>query len=430
VYHTPPFFIREDSQTRNAIAEPGVDRASFLGRLPEGDLREQFAEVLEKEELSFRETICSFLDEFAPCLFEYTRDFWKTFVSGLAEILNCEKSDVLAAIDEAIVNVWYLPPEEDDPDPIPGLVVGDAITPNIEAEPLPRMDRFPEDVPLSLTEDGRVIVERDVEHGGFICDVPGLLCHEDEIDASKGIPRSAINVAGTQIIIDVSRSTNQLLKRIRRSFHYNCLTRIVRVAGKVRVGLYATGMKGPMLEDKAPRGISEDSELLLSMDADLPYAVEKPFWKLKKPKPPGKTRSGKTRIPRPPAKPAIETKSRSKKTEVVEAETRTMKTRSTTDFPFALTLLSAFCEDACPPIPLILKDKREMQEVVQNGGGLRRRLRIGRPCPGGDSYRRKLNGDDVFFTGFPKSRVCVHNLAVRRCEESFAPPQREPPSRD
>jgi hypothetical protein len=257
--------------------------------------------------------------------------------------------------------------------------------PNIEAEPLPKLDRFPPEAQLSLTEDKRVILEREVEHGGFICDVPGLLCHEDEIDASQGIPRSCVNIAGTQIVIDVSRSTNPLIQYIRRSFHYNCLTKIVRVAGNVRVGLFATGMKGPMLEDKSPRGIPEHSELLLSMDADLPYAVEKPFWKLKKAKPAGKSRSARSKAARVSPKPVVESKSRSKKKETSEIEPRAMKTRSKTDFPFALTLLSAFCEEACPPMPVILRDDKEKKDDSQPSGSLRTRLRVTRPKPGSDS---------------------------------------------
>jgi hypothetical protein len=62
-----------------------------------------------------------------------------------------------------------------------------------------------------------------------------------------------------------------------------------------------------------------------------------------------------------------------------------MKTRSKTEFPFALTLLSAFCEDACPPMPLILKDKREIREELQSSGPLRTRPRNTRPRQGGES---------------------------------------------
>jgi hypothetical protein len=379
-YHIPPFGFAEHSKCLDTVASPALDRGAFLARLPEGDLREKFAETLEAAEFPFRAVICSFLDEFAPCLFEYTRDFWKTFVSALAELLVCEKSDVLAAIDELIVSHWYLPPAELALEPIPGLVVGDAITPNVESEPLPALDRFPPDVPLAFRDD-RVIVEREVAHGGFICDIPGLLCHEDEIDASLGIPRSCINIAGTQIVIDVSRSTNQLIQRIKRSFHYNCLAKIVRVAGEVRVGLYATGMKGPMLEDKSTRGIAQNSELLLSMDADLPYAVERPFWKLKRAKSAGKSR--RTRAPKPREIP--EARPRPKKKEIPEIEPRTMKTRAKTEFPFSLTLLSAFCEDACPPMMLVLRDDKKMRDEAPESGTFRTRLRTMRTRQEGDS---------------------------------------------
>jgi hypothetical protein len=369
-YHIPAFRFSEGSKSRDTIASPTFDRELFLARLPEGELRGKFAETLKKTEFEFRATLCAFMDDFAPCLFEYTRDFWKTFVSALAELLACDKADILAAIDELIVNHWYLPPTEPTAEPIPGLVVGDAITPNVESEPLPIFDRFPGEIPL-VRDDDRVIVAREVEHGGFICDIPGVLCHEDEIDASAGIPRTCINIAGTQIVIDVSRSTNTIVRFIRRSFHYNCLAKIVRVAGAVRVGLYATGMKGPMLEDKSPRRIAQNTELLLSMDADLPYAVDRPLWKLKNAKSSAKSR--RVREPRPKEVP--EMKSRQRKKEASEIGTRAMKTRATTDFPFGLTLLSAFCEDACPPMFLTLKDKKELRDEAQASVALRTRAR-------------------------------------------------------
>jgi hypothetical protein len=384
-YHIPPFFFRPDSKCKDTVAHPTFDRAVFLGRLPEGELRDKFAGALNGDEIPFRGTVCSFLNDFAPCLFEYTRDFWKTFVTALADLLCSERSEILAAIDEVIVNHWYLPLAESPGEPIPGLDISDAILPNIEAEPLPKIDKVLPEVQLALTEDKRVILEKEVEHGGFICDVPGLLCHEDEIDASQGIPRSCVNIAGTQIVIDVSRSTNPFIQHIRRSFHYNCLAKIVRVAGNVRVGLYATGMKGPILEDKSPRGIAEHTELLLSMDADLPYAVDKPFWKAKKAKPTGKPRNARPKAAHPPPKGVIETRTRPKKKEAAEVEPRTMKTRSKADFPFSLTLLSAFCEDACPPMPLILRDDKEKKEDPQAPNAVRARLRAPHPRSGADS---------------------------------------------
>jgi hypothetical protein len=133
--------------------------------------------------------------------------------------------------------------------PLPGLVVGDAITPNVESEPLPALERLPTDLPLAL-RDRRVYVESEGADAGFICDVPRLLCHEDEIDASLGIPGLCIRIARMQIVIVISRSTNRLLQFFRGSFHHNCLPTILRAGGEVRVGLYATGMKEPMLEDK------------------------------------------------------------------------------------------------------------------------------------------------------------------------------------
>jgi hypothetical protein len=367
VYHIPPFFFREDSLCRDEICRPAVDRLAILAKLPEGELRDKLSEDLDHKEFDFRKTMRSYLDIFAPCLFDYTREFWRTFVSSLSVLLEADKSDILAAIDELIINLWYLPPCGADEEPIPGLVVSDAITSNIEAEPFTLFDVVPMDVPLFLTQERRVLIQKAVEPGAFICEMPGLLCHEDEVDATQGIPRSCINIPVTQIVIDVSRSTNPILKHIRRSFHYNCLAKIIRVGGDVHVGLYATKLRGPMLEDKSLHGIPENGELFLSLDADLPYPVDRPFWKAKKEKcaPKSRTRPRAARVSsgdEPKPKPSRKE---------VRVEPKTMKTRAKAEFPFALTLLSLFCDDACPPMLVVLRDTAEAKQET----GIRSRLR-------------------------------------------------------
>jgi hypothetical protein len=149
---------------------------------------------------------------------------------------------------------------------------------------------------------------------------------------------------------------------------------LVRINGQIRVGLYATRARGPLADERSSRGpaIPELADLYLPLDGEIPYPVEKPFWKLRK-----------------ESKPKVVTRSKAKASEVVkkvdprvtkkkkevEAEAKVMKTRARTEFPFQISLLSAFIESAVPPLPIVLRDPKEVEVSHPDEGSIRSRLR-------------------------------------------------------
>jgi hypothetical protein len=64
-----------------------------------------------------------------------------------------------------------------------------------------------------------------------------------------------------------------------------------------------------------------------------------------------------------------------KKKKEVEAEAKVMKTRARTEFPFQMSLLSAFIENAVPPIPFVLRDPSEVEVGPPDQASIRARLR-------------------------------------------------------
>jgi hypothetical protein len=224
---------------------------------------------------------------------------------------------------------------------------------------------------LSISnENDSVIAENDIEMGAFVCEVPGLLCHEDEVDASGGIPRWVINIPETRILVDVSHSP-VFLQRIRRSFNFNCIVKLVRINGEIRVGLYALRARGPLADERSSRGpaIPAQTDLYLPLDGEIPYPVEKPFWKLKK-----ESKAKPRAKPKPP-EVVRKTEPPVKKKRETEPEAKVMKTRARTDFPFQISLLSAFIENAVPPIPFVLKDPKKIEAAAQDQSSIRTRLR-------------------------------------------------------
>jgi hypothetical protein len=106
-------------------------------------------------------------------------------------------------------------------------------------------------------------------------------------------------------------------------------------------------MKGPLLDEKAKRGvvISADQPLYLPFDGDLPYFVSKLDWKNKK--------NSKSRgQSRPKPAPKVEKKKPQPKPKKTEC-------------PVTLSLLSAFCDDIVPPIPILLLTEKECQERIR-----------------------------------------------------------------
>ncbi|KAK8884555.1 hypothetical protein M9Y10_043669 [Tritrichomonas musculus] len=552
-YHLPKPFFSEKSlcidQTSDITPE---ERFSIINKLPNGEFKDFVVDDLNKSEFPFRDTMIRYVDEFAPCLFNYSHEFWKHFATTLSDILHCKKIDIINAIDELVVSILYKPlPASIDP-PVPHLFVSDSIRSNVESESLTRYESIPSTKPIYVTNDMAVCTETPIENNGFICEIYGILCHEDEIDATNGIPRNCFNILNTKVAINASGNSvsqdhhdndhqtandnsanndensntndssnnknnlyeaNQAVCFIKRSFNFNCIVRLFRFGGEVRAGLFGVRAKGPLSEErvfkpqkkekdaygsidadedaidkmkKALLAIPKGGELFLPLDADIPYSVLMPIWKEKKvrghknvnvpavensndnvetdqdgsninddnnsaqqKKGPGKKRKRKNTATRRKktsksssssaygrnkddddnddengnddddgnnndakddeidgngssdnenandndsdiytnrrnssnkSSTSNNSKRRTSKANLpysraTKVETRAMRTRAREEFPFSLTLLSAFQEDACPPIPIVLKDQKEIDEENPDPSSIRARLR-------------------------------------------------------
>jgi hypothetical protein len=93
---------------------------------------------------------------------------------------------------------------------------------------------------LYIGPNGGVCTPVPLDDGAYICDLPGFLEHTDEVRCDDGIPKSCFVVTDTDIAVDLDGSTLTLAEHMRRSFHFNCVVRLVRIGGQPRTALSAT----------------------------------------------------------------------------------------------------------------------------------------------------------------------------------------------
>ncbi|EAX79037.1 hypothetical protein TVAG_296440 [Trichomonas vaginalis G3] len=208
-------------------------------------------------------------------------------------IFEIPKLTIMETMDEIAVNFLYKPFPKHKLYSIPGLEISDSIRQNVMTEPLPKLPSMPSAANLGFTSHHTVCAMENIDDGAFICQIPGLLCHQDEIRAEEGIPRTCITIQGTPVAIDISQTTSKYALYIRRSFHFNCVVKLQIVNGNVCAMLYAARSRGPITDERSSSSgpaIMKGTELFLPFDSDLPYPIEKKAWKIKKTKPPTKTR--------------------------------------------------------------------------------------------------------------------------------------------
>ncbi|OHT15716.1 PHD-finger family protein [Tritrichomonas foetus] len=380
-YHLPTLLFSESSKCKKhkIFLESDFNKAQFLDKIPAGEFRNQLEKDLDKSNLSFRGVMKKYVSLFLPNLMDFSHEFWRIFVGSLAELLNCQKIDVLDAIDELSYNLLYKRKFKNHEKLYNHLVIADSIRSNVESANLPKIELFHSNEDLiHLSSDNLVHASEPIEANKLICEVTGLLCHEDEIDASQGIPQHCISIPETSLLLNVSKCSNQIIRHIRRSFNFNCIVKLVKVDGEPKVGLYAIKTCGPLPEEKCISShhrvkniaIHQNEELFLPFDIDIPYPIEKLSWKEKKvtfvpkqAKPKAKAKkSSKSKEQRNQKSDSDLTK-RKKKQGIAHTtiETRAMKTRLKPVFPFQLTLLTSFMEDACPPLPIIIQNEVQSQ---------------------------------------------------------------------
>lgn len=264
-------------------------RSNIINSIPDGNFKIMITEDLQKPEISFRPFVAKYFHRFAPYLFDRAHEFWRVFNETLCNILNCKRSVLLNALDTLATHLLYKPYVSSRSGRSSGRLTkgfshSESITEFLEKnESWPRLEK--QQTPVKIyCKDGRIHSPVALEEGAFIADLPGFLMHTDEVKAENGIPLSCLIVTDNDIIIDTEGTTFTFAPLIRRSFHFNCIVKLIRIKGEPRIGLFATRMKGALSEEKSRRGpaIQADGELFLPFDGEIPFPVNKIEWKDKK----------------------------------------------------------------------------------------------------------------------------------------------------
>lgn len=368
-FKQPYFSLPDKPFSKDFTKAVPENKEEIIKKIPEGDFHTMVAEMLNFSELSYHKTMTMLFNQFGANAFDYGPEFWKTFVTTISSMFEIPKLTVMDTMDEFAINFLYKGKPSKPKHPIAGLEISDSIRSNVMTEPLPKLPSMPTAASLGFTENHTVCALENIDDGAFITHVGGILCHQDEIRAEDGIPRTCITVQGTPVAVDISQTTSKYAPFIRRSFHFNCVLRLMIVAGNVTAMIFAARSRGPVTEERSSSSgpaIAKGTELFLPFDSDLPYHIEKHPWKLKKTKPPTKVKKLKAPKPQVPSsekptprpsvpKPHTTKQKQSHNAPVEQKITSNVK----------LTLLSSFLEDELPPIPIVIqKQEAEVDAKV------------------------------------------------------------------
>ena len=355
------------------------DRMEVLSKMPDGLFKTMLLEDFKHSSLSFCAMISKYFQTFVTYFFERSHEFWKTFVETFSNLFDVEKSFVLRAVDFLAYKLLYdttssatvqiMSTASSKMNSIESLTAihgyhyvenlenSESIEQYLSTLSCPKLSEMPKSVILTHLRDGRIITSQPIDDGQFIIELPGFLMHSDEIDCDKGIPPFCLTVTNKDLVIDISVSRMAYLCNIKRSFHFNCIVKLIRVGGELRCALYGTKPTGPLYDDKGKRGpaILPDHELFLPLDGFLPFPVQKHDWKEKKTK--SKTVSAQI----------SQRMSRSHSSEQISRERNILQKPKKEDkkpfqpkeSPVKLSLLSGFTYDIIPPLPFILVNEHD-----------------------------------------------------------------------
>ena len=336
-----------DNLIPDSITFTDIDKEDLLKSVPEGELKRMIIDDLDKSQLGFRETVTRYFRMFAGVLFDRVHEFWRTFVDSLCHLLKCEKSFLLTAIDYLATMIVYARP-------ITKVVEtaesgrSESIKDYLESQSVQRLEKVPESARL-IWKSGQPGIRTSValDDGEFICELNGFLEHTDEVKCEDGIPKSCMLVTDLDLVVDIEGTPVSYLKDIRRSFHFNCIVKLVRINGETKAALYATRMKGPLSEEKSRRGqaILEGGELFLPFDGEIPFPIRKVEWKEKKQRgrPP----------PAPKPKPTVKPKKVKKPPVLLDVSPRESN----------ITLLSGFLSDDISALPFVILPDKESVDL-------------------------------------------------------------------
>ncbi|KAH0787921.1 PHD-finger family protein [Histomonas meleagridis] len=345
-------FGEKDVTVPDGYVTVDFDRTDFINSIPNGYFSKLITEEIGKTQIPFRKTLEKYFHLFASLLFAQTHEFWKVFNNTFCKLLNCERQVLLNAIDILTTRLIYNEKLSHEVDPNnDSFSYTESIEDLLNSTQIPRIEKEPEQIEIYKGEDEHIHSTVQIEDGALICLLPGLLMHTDEVECENGIPLSCLVVTDTSVVIDTNKTNFPFTPYFRRSFHFNCIVKLIRVNDEIRVGLFATRMKGPLNEEKSRRGfaIQKDCEIILPFDGEIPYPTPKCEWKEKK-------RKVKTIIEikdDPEYKTSMQTRAAIKKKNKSDDELLMSISRKH-ELASGISLLSTFTDESVPVIPFIL----------------------------------------------------------------------------
>lgn len=363
-----PKIVLKDNLLPNRTSFIECNRFEIMQSIPEGKFRNMILSDLAKSELSLHETIGRYFQEFAPIFFEFNHEFWKTFVEVFTSILMCDKSMVLLAIDAFAYSLLYKTVPRPHYSSLPTKFgMSEEMQAIINSLNPKRIEKPPTPVSLYVDQDGHVRTSQTLDDEQFIVDIPGFLMLSDELDADDGIPPTCFAITNTGYVIDMEGSCFNIAHQFQRSFHFNTVVKIYKQGDDPRVGLFATRLKGPISEEKGKRGpaVQHDMPLILPFDGEIPFNTPKVEWKERKTKARASTKA-KTSFSGSNNSNSYSNSRRSSNYNT-RSSSSSSRRRSVADsaapaLNFSCSLLSAFCEDTIPPIPIKLLTEKEFAE--------------------------------------------------------------------
>ena len=343
-----PQIILKSDMIPNKTSFIECDRFEVLQSIPDGHFRDLVLQDLSKSELFLPEVIGRYFQEFATIFFDDNHEFWRTFLDTFTTILGCDKSVIMQAIDSYAYSLLYKSIGRPYYSNLPTKFgISDSVAIQIDSMNLKRFEKPPKQVSLYLDHDGHVKTSQTLDDEQFIIDLPGYLMYNDELNADDGIPPTCLAVTDTEFVVDMEGSSFTFAHSFQRSFHFNTIVKMYRLGDDPRVGLFATRLKGPVSEEKGKRGpaIQHDTPLILPFDGEIPFNTPKVEWKERKVK------------SRHQSKNQSINSSKAKGTQNAKRRGSRVVTPSV-----PLSLLSAFCEDIIPPIPITLLTEKEAAE--------------------------------------------------------------------
>lgn len=330
IYSLPLLTLQPtDIGLRKDVVAQNIRRGAIIDRINEGEFKIMIMNDLSLSELSLCSMIPKYFHVFGSLFFEKRTRFWKMFVATFSAIFDVSSDLIIDALDALAFKLLYNSSYNSVFPVLKETIVSEALEPFIALAQIQELDALPQQLHIKRDPNGKVVVEEQVENGQFIAELPGFFMHCDEAKTDKGIPPSYITVTDNEFVIDVGVSSMSFAAFIKRSFHYNCIAKMVKVKGSLKVCLYGIIQAN---EEKA-HAIDAGQMLILPFDGGIPYPVAKREWEERRKKHP-------TRM------------SRSQSSDHIKEDERDGELSS---------ILSGFTHTAIPvpPLPLVLGVKTE-----------------------------------------------------------------------